>query len=105
MSVDIHRTSRLRFGTLVTVNNVEFWDILDLPDFPHQDGDVSYTVQTGDRIDRIAATYYGNPVLWWVLAVANDLELLPTDLTAGDTIRIPSPVYVSQRLFQKAQVQ
>jgi len=62
-------------------------------------------VQTNDRIDTIANTYYGDPVLWWVIAVANDMEIVPTQLQVGATIRIPSPVYVSQLLFQAAKVQ
>jgi len=38
----------------------------------------------------------------WVIAVANDMEILPTDLNAGDTIRVPSPRYVLTQLFKRA---
>lgn len=104
MAVRLQRSSRLRFGDLLNVDDVEFWDILDLPVLPVSPDDLFYTVLTGDRIDTIATKFYGDPVLWWVLAVANDMELLPSDLSAGEQIRVPSPTFVSQVLFNDAKV-
>jgi nucleoid-associated protein YgaU len=92
----------LAFATLLSVDNVEFWDVLDLPTIPVNADDLFYTVITGDRIDTIAAKFYGDPVLWWVIAAANDMEIIPTDLNEGTQIRIPSPTYVNQVLFKQA---
>jgi len=102
-TVAIKRWSRLQFGNYVTVDGFEFWDLLELPEIPEQPDDTVYTVQGPDRIDSIATKFYGDPVLWWVIAVANDLEFLPTDLNIGDTLRIPAPRYIQQQFFQQAK--
>jgi hypothetical protein len=102
MSVRVPTRSRLRFADLGTLDGIEFWDLLDLPEIPDQPDDISYQVQGGDRMDRLAARFYGDPVLWWVLAVANEIEIIPTELQEGDFLRIPSPRYVTQELFKSA---
>lgn len=104
MAVKITLNSRLRFGELITLDGVEVWDLLDLPALPIRPDDETYVVQTGDRIDKIAFRFYGDPVLWWVIAVANDLEDIPTELSENQTLRIPSRAFVSQKLFQIAKV-
>lgn len=102
MPVSVRKNSRLRFTESVQIDGVTFWDLLELPDILPQPDDTFYRVQGTDRIDLLAFGFYGDPVLWWVLAAANDMELLPTDLNEGDVLRIPSPRYVNQVLFQKA---
>lgn len=95
--------SRLRFGSPVEVDGIQFWDLLDLPALPEQPDDLTYQVQNGDRIDRLANSFYGDPVLWWVIAEANGLEILPTELNDGMILRIPSPRFVTQQLFRTAK--
>lgn len=104
MAVKVRRFSRLRFGELIEVDDIEFWDVLDLPEIPEQPDDLQYQVRKPDRIDLIAQRFYRDVRLWWVIAVANNMEILPTDLNEGDEIRIPSPRYVKQELFKKATV-
>lgn len=101
MAVRIAVNSRLRFGELLLAEGVEFWDVVDLPEVPEQPDDISYQVRGGiiERIDRLATRFYGDPTLWWVIAVANDMEIVPTHLNEGDIIRIPSPRYVTQELM------
>jgi hypothetical protein len=55
----------------------------------------SVTIQDGDRIDRVAAQYLGDPLAFWRLCDANG-ALQPEDLTAnpGSTISIPLPAGV-----------
>lgn len=105
MAVTVQRASRLRFGELVTIDGVEFWDVLDLPSIPAQRDDLIYKVVGPDRIDLIAYRFYNDARLWWVIAVANGMEEIPTELHVGDDILIPSPRYVSQVLFKKASIQ
>jgi hypothetical protein len=95
MGVRIPTKSRLQLGALINYRGVEFWDLLVLPPVPERADDIAYTVKGGDRIDLIAYRQYGNSTLWWVIAVANDLELLPVDLNVGDIIRIPSQAGLS----------
>lgn len=101
MAVVVKKRSRLNFGNLLSLDGYEFWDLLEPPTIVPQVDDVFYQVKGSDRIDRLAFDFYGDPVLWWVLAVANDLEFLPTQLNEGLVLRIPSPRYVQQVLFLK----
>lgn len=101
MAVSVNKASRLLFGDLVIVDDVEFWDAVVLPtNTPRQD-DIEYVVQGNDRIDLLAQRFYQDPVLWWVIAWANDLEILPTDLNEGQTLTIPSKLFVETRLIGK----
>jgi len=103
VSVSVTANSRLRFAALVSSDGIEFWDLLDLPEIVVQAGDLQYTVVESDRIDLIAQKFYGDPVLWWVIAAANGMELVPNELHSGQTLRIPSPSYVVQQLFKKSK--
>jgi hypothetical protein len=103
MSVDIAKRSRLQFYDLLSVDGVEFWELSDLPDIPVQTDDLVHEVIATDRIDTIAGRYYGDPVLWWVVALANGMELVPADLNEGARLRIPAPRYVLQVLFHVAR--
>ncbi len=102
MAANIRKQSRLRFGNLITIGPFEFWDVLHLPAFPSDVGDTFYTVKTGDRLDYLAFKLYGDPIYWWVLAVANDMEILPTDLQEGMRMRVPSAAFVQQVFFTQA---
>ncbi len=99
MTINIKVHSRLRFASLLETGGVTYWDTLELPDLPVQSDDLQYTVRSTDRIDLLAFRFYGDSLLWWVIAEANDFEILPTDLFASDVIRIPSPRFVLQALF------
>ena len=48
-----------------------------------------YTIKAGDRYDILAARYYSDPTLWWVIADANPEIPYPTNLPIGRVIRIP----------------
>jgi nucleoid-associated protein YgaU len=90
MSVKVGNSSRLRFAELKKIDGVEFWDTVVLPDYKSTEDDMEYIVESGDRIDLLAARFYRDSRLWWVIAWANDMESLPTDLKEGETITIPS---------------
>jgi nucleoid-associated protein YgaU len=104
MTVQIQNNSRLRFGAAIEVDGVGFWDVLDLPEIVAQVDDQQYTVVSTDRIDTLAARFYGDPVLWWVIAAANDMELSTVALSSGQVLRIPASRYVLQDLFKSAKV-
>lgn len=100
MTVSVRDRSRLRFARLLEIDSFVFWDTLELPAFPEQFDDVSYEVKQTDRIDLLAFRFYGDATLWWVIAGANDMEILPTDMDTGDILRIPSARFVLQELFK-----
>jgi hypothetical protein len=68
------------------------------PRFVPQPGSANYattaqhTVKSADRLDLIAATYLGDPLLFWMLCDANG-AVCPNDLlqTPGATINITLP--------------
>lgn len=53
-----------------------------------------HTVQANEvgRLDLIAYNYYGNPLLWWVIAQANDIYDPFNAPEVNTMIRIPSLV-------------
>lgn len=53
--------------------------------------DSYHTVDANEegRLDLIAYQYYGNPLLWWVIAQANDIYNVIENPKPGDIIRIP----------------
>jgi hypothetical protein len=102
MAVDIRSSSRLKFADLLIVDDVEFWDTLVLPDPVSRQDDIIHVVSQTDRIDLIADRYYQDAGLWWVIAWANNLDILPTDLNEGAQIRIPSKSFVVTELLRKA---
>lgn len=104
MAVNVSKRSRLRFKELLEIYGVSFWELEEFPSVPEDPNDLYYQVKYGDRIDLLAYTFYGDPNLWWVIAGANDMNILPTDLQPGNIVRIPSPLYVSDVLFTRAVV-
>lgn len=103
MSVKIGKNSRLRFADLNTIDGVEFWDIPDYPAIAPRSDDIQYQIVDGDRIDLLAYKYYGDPTLWWVIAVANNFDLIPSSLNTAAFITIPSPAWVNGQLFSTAK--
>lgn len=91
------------FGDLVVVDGYEFWDTLVLPPTRPRPDDLIYTVQSNDRIDLLAHRFYQDPILWWVIAWANDMEILPTDLKVGADIRIPALAFVENQLLRRVR--
>ena len=101
MGVEVNGNSRLLFTDFLRSEGIEFWDTVILPDITARVDDVLHVVSSVDRIDLLAYRYYGDSRLWWVIAWANNLEILPTDLKANAQIRIPSKSFVKSRLLRK----
>jgi len=102
MTVEVKNNSRLQFADLLIVDDVEFWDTLALPDVTTRDDDIQHIVTQGDRIDLLANRYYQDPGFWWVIAWANGLDILPTDMKENMQLRIPSQNFVNNELIKKA---
>lgn len=100
MTVRIRNSSRLLHANLFVTGGVEYWELPEYPTIDVRDDDLTHEVEESDRIDKLAYTYYGDANLWWIIALANDLRMLPSDLQAESKIRIPSPVYVTGVLLR-----
>jgi len=101
MAVKIRDTSRMKFARLITLGGIEHWEYPEYPTIEAAPDDIKYTVDANDRIDLMAMRFYGNVDLWWIIAVANGLKLLPNDLNAQDEIRIPSARRVFSQILRK----
>lgn len=101
MTVQVGTSSRLQssIAILKNIDGIEFWDLLDLPVYVPISTDIRHVVNGGDRLDLLAQAYYSNAKLDWVIAWANELELLPSDLITGMTLYIPSIDYIKSKLF------
>jgi len=100
MAVRIKRgSSRLTHSELVKVDGIEFFTRPNIPDIDPASDDNYYRVTDTDRIDTISQEKYQRADWWWVLAHRNDLRVLPSDLTSGQTVVIPRAALVRRSLF------
>lgn len=102
MSVQVRHTSRQRFAKLIEIDGVECWELWEPPNLDPQPNDIFYTVTRMDRIDLIAYRFYNSSEAWWIIALANDLRLLPNDLRENMKLRIPAPTRVFTKILKGA---
>ena len=57
---------------------------------PESPNDIWVMTQEGDRLDHIANQYYGDPLLWWFIARANNIKF--NNVPTGTTLRIPANI-------------
>lgn len=51
--------------------------------------DIIVTANEGDRLDNLAAKFYGSPKLWFVIASVNNLNNGSMHIPVGTRVRIP----------------
>lgn len=78
-----------------------FWDSDDYPDVPYSEDDTFITLDSSnvDRIDLVSFQQYGDAELWWILLLANDVDL-PNHFVQNQRIRIPARATVDKILSQ-----
>ena len=54
---------------------------------PKTDSDLYVITTAGDRLDNLAAQFYGDVNLWWYIAKANNLKFMT--VPTGTSLRIP----------------
>lgn len=92
----IPKTSYLNFADLFNFQGETFFDTPDFPAIPISDKDKYVTIDSSylGRIDLIAHDFYRDSSLWWVIALANNLDSLPTQVKLGIRLRVPALVTV-----------
>ena len=75
--------------SLVDKNNRNYKANTEYPKFPIKVNDIYYGTTQGDRLDLLASRFYQDVTKWWVIAEANNLEVLSYDLKPGIQLRIP----------------
>lgn len=88
--IRLRSNSRARYSTLYYKGDFEWFGKPAYPEFPPADDDIFIQVTKTTKIDGLAQRYYDTPELWFVIALANDIELWPSDVVIGQTLRIPS---------------
>lgn len=87
-----------KLGKILSKRNRNFVQHYKTPEFSYPDEEdiaefsfFSHVWSSGDRYYKLAHTHYGDPGLWWVIALYNNK---PTEhhLQLGDVIYIPLPV-------------
>ena len=59
-----------------------------LKNIPKKNDDKYVVSQTGDRLDTLAAEYYGSSAYWWILATANNIHGGNLGLPDGTILRL-----------------
>lgn len=67
-----------------------------------QDSDLQVITNSEDYLDSLALKYYGDPTLYWIIGLANNLGKGRLSVPAGLTLRIP--IDVSQILADYNQL-
>jgi hypothetical protein len=109
IKINISQFSWMRYSTIRNVEvlsgvdilnpqTVSWFGIFSPPNLANRNGDIEYTIQTGDRLDKLSLFYYGTPFLWWVIAARNEIDLPDIELNSGLRIIVPDPQYVTTQL-------
>ena len=83
-----------------TSQDKPYWKGKSYPNIPVSESDVYVITTVGDRLDSLANTYYRDPTLWWVIAMANNNStkgfMYPEP---GIQLRIPTDLNTVLSLF------
>lgn len=99
-SIKISKTSRYVGTNLYRVfdnsgypTNNFYFGVWNRPNIStDNDTGVEHTIKEHEigRLDLVAYSYYGDPLLWWVIADANGISDQFTEMQAGSTLFIPA---------------
>ena len=60
------------------------------PKIRPEDSDLYIITETSDRLDLLAKKYYNDQTLWWIIAVANNINDGNFFVEEGRQLRIPT---------------
>jgi nucleoid-associated protein YgaU len=90
-----------RYDSTQTENRFDGKRVYKTTQYPQIKANPSDTVvisNEGDYLDTLAYKYYGDPTLWWVIALANGIGKARMSVEAGIQLRIP--VNINEILVQ-----
>lgn len=73
----------------------KYYETTIYPKIKPTDNDIYIISEQGDRLDLLASYYYNDKELWWVIAVANNINDAVFYIEPGIQLRIPSATNVS----------
>lgn len=62
------------------------------PKIKATDNDFYIIAEAADRLDILASKYFGDKTLWWIIAVANNLNDASFFINPGTQLRIPGSI-------------
>ena len=62
------------------------------PKIKPSDNDFYIISEASDRLDILASKYFGDKSLWWIIAVANNLNEASFFINPGTQLRIPGNI-------------
>ena len=71
------------------------------PDIPLSENDVFLYTIRGDRLDNLAYQFYGDPTLYWIFQIANELNRDSLYPPIGVQLRIPQDLTKILQDFDK----
>jgi hypothetical protein len=86
--------SRYQYSTTLTnkYTKKKYLGSLIYPKIKPNNNDMYVISQQSDRLDILASKYYGDQSLWWIIAIANNLNDASLSIEPGTQMRIPSNV-------------
>jgi hypothetical protein len=62
------------------------------PEILPQDDDTIIVTNEADYLDHLAFTFYNDPSLWWIIALANNIGKGRLSVPVGIQLRIPNNI-------------
>jgi hypothetical protein len=86
--------NRYTYSTIKTDSDSkkQYFASVIYPKIKANDDDLYIISEVTDRLDLLANKYYGDTSLWWIIAVANNINDASFYVTEGLQLRIPSNV-------------
>jgi len=87
-------SNRYQYSTKLTnkYTKKKYLGSIIYPKIKPNDNDMYVISQQSDRLDILASKYYNDQSLWWIIAVANNLNDASLSIEPGIQMRIPSNV-------------
>jgi hypothetical protein len=86
--------NRYQYSTTLTnkYTKKKYLGSIIYPKIKPNNNDMYIISQQSDRLDILASKYYNDQSLWWIIAVANNLNDASLSIEPGTQMRIPSNV-------------
>ena len=86
--------NRYQYSTTLTnkYTKKKYLGSIIYPKIKPNNNDMYIISQQSDRLDILASKYYNDQSLWWIIAVANNLNDASLSIEPGIQMRIPSNI-------------